>query len=128
MGEVILNLTQHLATNDQKEAGVIDLEEPERAVLKKLLTFDDIPTPLEVHQRAREIAELACSYIPDNGNEAMIGGAPFLMAPLEWYLKASSIYPVYAFSRRENVETTLPDGKVVKMNIFKHVGFVYAVP
>jgi hypothetical protein len=30
---------------------------------------------------------------------------------------------VYAFSQREVVETTNPDGSVVKTAVFKHVGF-----
>jgi hypothetical protein len=31
---------------------------------------------------------------------------------------------LYAFSRRETVDTTLPDGRVEKKAIFKHAGWV----
>ena len=54
----------------------------------------------------------------------MIGGAPFLMSPLESALLNNGIEPVYAFSTRESVEKKLPDGSVQKTNIFKHKGFV----
>lgn len=30
----------------------------------------------------------------------------------------------YAFSRRESVETQLPDGSVKKSSVFRHIGFV----
>ena len=55
----------------------------------------------------------------------MIGGALWLMAPLSFYLKSAGINPVFAFSKRESVEEVI-DGKTVKTNVFKHVGFVEA--
>jgi hypothetical protein len=56
----------------------------------------------------------------------MIGGAPYLMAPLERSLRSVGVYPVYAFSVRESVEQTAPDGTVRKTNVFRHAGFVPA--
>ena len=47
----------------------------------------------------------------------------YLKAPLTFYLKAAGINPVFAFSKRESVERVV-DGKTVKTNVFKHVGFV----
>ena len=37
---MILNLTQHRATKEQLEAGVVDLDENRFAALKRLLTFE----------------------------------------------------------------------------------------
>ena len=54
----------------------------------------------------------------------MIGGAPYLMAPLENVLMKNNRVPVYAFSVRESVEQIQSDGSVVKNNIFRHKGFV----
>jgi len=34
--------------------------------------------------------------------------------------------PVFAFSRRETREETLPDGSVRKTSVFRHAGFVPA--
>jgi hypothetical protein len=47
------------------------------------------------------------------------------MGPLEAALKAKGVNPLYAFSVRESIETTV-DGKVVKSSMFKHAGFVAA--
>jgi hypothetical protein len=120
----ILNLTQHSATPDQILAGVVDLPESDRDSLKRLLTFETLPTAAEIVERANAIAAM------EEGGEylhAMIGGAPYLMAPLERALRSVGVYPVYAFSTRESVEQAEPDGTVRKINVFRHAGFVPAV-
>lgn len=134
---MIVNLTQHLATPEQRDAGVIDLLPEERARLQDLLTFDEIPSPDEMRRRAASIARLAeqcpnpgCSwetladgerhYPPTvRAGEAMIGGAPFFMTYLEDALRRSGVTPLYAFTRRVSVE----EGGV-KKSVFRHEGFV----
>jgi len=134
---MIINLTQHPATAEQIAAGVVDLAGDARQALIVALTFDELPTREELEARAEYIAELAATYSDsddDAGNAgavaypsaAMIGGAPFFMAPLEAALRAVGIAPLYAFSRRESVEETLPDGTVRKVAVFRHAGFVEA--
>jgi len=119
---VIVNLTQHEASAEQRAAGVFDLEGGDYFesgagyVLKQLLTFDTLPSREELEQRADQIAALA---IGTRATIAMIGGAPYLMSALERALKASGIRPVYAFSERVSSEK---DG--VKTSTFRHVGFV----
>ena len=114
-------MTQHAASNDQIAAGVI--EPSDKAAVQALLTFDDLPSKAEVQERAEKLAQIA----KDSGaTTAMIGGAPFLMAPLEAALKGRGIQPLYAFSRRESVEKTLPDGSTQKVAVFRHLGFVEA--
>jgi len=130
---MILNLTQHPATADQRIAGVVDLAGHELASLKQALTFDECPTDAEVRERAEFIAELACynglsgddgdSPMPDR---AMLGGALWLMAPLAAELEARGINPVFAFSKRDTSEETLPSGEVRKTAVFRHAGFVTA--
>ncbi len=56
---------------------------------------------------------------------AMIGGAPWLMPVLAKVLMQRGINPVYAFTKRDVVETANPDGSVTKSSKFVHVGFVY---
>jgi hypothetical protein len=140
MNTRILNLTQHDPTPEQLEAGVTcgDIaNDAELLEFRKLLTFDTLPTPTEVRQRAQQIAAYAAKtstlvdYGGDSGlcvNEplqrAMIGGAPFLMAPLEDALRRVGIVPLYAFSIRESAEQVQPDGSVRKTAVFRHVGFV----
>ena len=118
---LIINLTQHLSTAEQSAAGVLDFEGLQLAALKKALTFKGIPSKEEMRLRALLLAEMAKRT---GAQKAMIGGAPYFMSALEKALKDAGIQPLYAFSIRESVEKTLPDGSIQKVNIFKHLGFV----
>jgi len=129
---MILNLTQHDPLPGQIKAGVINLLDAERVLLHRILNFEQLPTPTEITARAETIAELAALY-DINGDDhiegrhatqAMIGGAPFLMAPLEAELRARGIEPLYAFAPRVSEEQIQPDGSVKKVNVFRHMGFV----
>lgn len=119
MNKKIINLTQHPASAEQIEAGVFNLAE--NGVLKDALTFNEMPTKADIETRARLITGLA---LEAGATHAMIGGAPYLMGGLEKALKEKGITPLYAFSERVSVETTDPNGQVVKTSIFKHKGFV----
>lgn len=129
--KAILNLTQHHATTDQMNAGVIDLPEDQREELVRLLTFDCLPDSGEVQQRA---ANIAGHYLPEwieqlgleEIDTIMIGGAPYLMCPLERYLTESGMKPVYAYSERKSYDEKQPDGSVRKVNVFRHTGFIKA--
>ena len=120
----IINLTQHKATQDQKDAGVVDLPDKLRDQLVELLTFDDLPDSHEVINRANKIAWMIDHFVKSKPTAAMIGGAPFLMPVLDKALRNYGHTPLYAFSKRESVEKTNPDGTVVKTSVFKHAGFV----
>jgi hypothetical protein len=52
---VILNLTQHNASAEQIEAGVVDLPPSYREKLVELLTFNELPSADEVKKRAGAI-------------------------------------------------------------------------
>jgi len=131
---MILNLTQHPASAEQIAAGVVDLPPVERGALQRALTFDSLPTAEDLSERAEYIASLAAlNGLGGDGDDphpmvAMIGGAPYLMAPLEAALLDTGIEPVYAFSVRESIEQVQPDGSVRKVNIFRHAGFVRPRP
>jgi len=114
-----LNLTQHPANDAQTAEGVV--EPADKQAVKALLTFHELPERSEVVARATQLAKLAA----ESGHKrAMVGGAPFLMAPLHAALEAVGVEPVYAFSRRESVEETAEDGTVTKRSVFRHLGFV----
>ena len=119
----IINLTQHSATTEQKELGVVELNANAKADVKALLTFAKVPSKHELGIRAKFITNLARS---SGCTSALIGGAPYFMSALERELKDAGITPVYSFSVRKSEETTQPDGSVIKTNIFRHGGFVYA--
>ena len=115
-----LNLTQHASTPEQ---GCLDLRGEQLSQLRTLLNFVVLPSRAEIEERAKAIAEMA---IATGATSAMIGGAPFLMPALEKALAKVNVTPLYAFSVREVVETTSPDGGVIKTAIFRHLGFVEA--
>lgn len=117
--KVILNLTQHAATPEQVEAGVV--EPDEKARVQALLTFSAIPSLDEIYERAEAIADVASRH---GATQVMIGGAPYLMAPLEWWLIRRNILPLYSFTERVSAEEVQPDGTTRKVSTFRHVGFV----
>lgn len=120
----ILNLTQHSATAEQLAAGVVDLPAEVREELSALLTFADIPSAGMLRMRGILIAGLALAEGAKPGDKVMIGGAPFFMEELCHSLREAGLRPVFAFSRRESVEQTTPDGAVRKVAVFRHLGFV----
>ena len=60
----------------------------------------------------------------DHDIKAMIGGAPYLMAPLERELRRWRVTPLYSLSERVSEERQFPDGSVVKTQVHKHLGFL----
>jgi hypothetical protein len=91
--------------------------------LREYLTFEELPSRLDIEAAAEGIATIAAGMEYD---AAMIGGAPWLMPALEEALRRYGVKPMYAFSRREVVEVAQEDGGVKKTAVFKHVGFVEA--
>ena len=119
---MILNMTQHAASDDQMRAGVFDPTPDIKAALHTLLTFDACPSQSSIKKRARQLADIAYGY---GASAAMIGGAPYLMGALQDALQARGIKPCYAFSKRASVDVPQPDGSVRKVAVFKHAGFVW---
>jgi hypothetical protein len=124
---MIINLTQHDASPAQQDAGVYDLEDGLATYVRDKLTFDALPSEGDILSAAMEIAAIAGMVARDTGaTQAMIGGMPALMAPLERALSALGITPVYAFSRRESEEVAQEDGTTRKVSVFRHLGFIPA--
>ena len=119
----IMNLTQHSVVQEQIAAGVIEPAAEIKEKIRKLLTFNSLPSCEEIKARAKALAEIVVSSDYDR---ALIGGAPYLMAPLEIELRKRGVEPLYAFSVRETKEERLPDGTVKKISSFKHAGFIPA--
>ena len=138
---MILNLTMHQATPEQVAAGVYNPKTPDD--IKAALTFNTLPSKQEIEVKALTLAAIAVREVfnrvladrPESeemlgiedqmlGMRVMVGGAPYLMAPLEKALRDANLTPVYAFSKRESVEVILDNGDVRKTAVFKHLGFV----
>ena len=139
-GAIVLNLTQHQMTPEQYEYNGVKLkelyfeikeeQEDHEKELKALLNFHELPTRDTINLRVMQITEFALNYFMgadvQNNRYALIGGAPYLTAPLAEALKRVGITPLYAFSKRESVETVQPDGSVIKTSVFKHAGYIEA--
>ena len=124
---IIINLTQHAATPDQVAQGVVDLPDSLQHIAKGLLTFVQLPTADQVMQRAVALTKLISNQYPYYDVDAvMIGGAPYLMAPLVSQLMQSGYQAVFAYTDRVSVDVVQPDGTTKKTAIFKHMGFVNA--
>lgn len=151
-----LNLTQHVASQAQLKAGVLDLPESIQQQVKDLLTFHAVPTAEEIRQRAEQLAYEAASHVwelaeqeakklapyfwgEDEGlapspaqckgefSRVMIGGAPYLMGPLAEALREHGLEPVFAFTERVSVDEPQADGSVRKVAVFRHSGWVPAL-
>jgi len=126
MNHRILNLTQHSCTPEQSTSGVIDPTDEDKARIAQLLTFDQLPTQTDLRQRATQCAVLASGLVRKYGCDAvLIGGAPFFMSHLESALRSFRVRFCYAFSSRVAEEQMQPDGSVKKVNVFRHVGFIW---
>jgi len=130
MKSMIMNLTQHAPTPEQVTEGVA----PASATVQALLMFEatrgdqgrlQVPPMTEVRRRAETLANLAAE---SGASRAMIGGASFLMGPLEAALIRKGIEPLYSFSARESVEEAQADGSVKKISSHRHIGFMNAAP
>lgn len=118
----IVNLTQHMATAEQVSAGVF--EPADKNLVKALLTFTSAPSGTDMAERAEKLAHIA---LDEGAEAAMVGGAPYFMAPLERALAAAGVRPCYSFTERRATETVDPaTGEVRKTQVFVHAGWVWA--
>ena len=125
---MILNLTQHNATADQQDAGIIDMPVEFQVALKGLLTFPTQYTRDDLEYRALQIHELVrdfCGTSKEVLEGVMIGGMPSFMPVLESVLISKGIKVGYACTERQSVDKEV-DGKVVKTAIFVHAGMYWA--
>lgn len=148
----IINLTQHVATEDQVAAGVVNVQDNFTATLKNLLTF---PATYDVYMlivRAQAVAAIAydswnasCQAAADadtrplsstddaymdywyhSSKECMIGGMPSFMRHLEDALIAKGFKVGYACTARVSIDVPDGNGGVKKSSVFKHVGMYWA--
>lgn len=117
----ILNLTQHIATNDQILDGVI--EPNDKALVKGLITFETIPTAQEMRERVKQLIAIAKEH---GVTEVMVGGAGYFIPFLERGLIQAGLIPLHSFNVRNSVDKHHADGSVETVMIFKHAGFVKA--
>lgn len=125
----IINLTIHMATEDQRQAGVQDLDASLRPTLHEVLDFKELPDIGELESRAMRVIGLLADQLkgasPLRGAMVMIGGMPAFMPPLQKALQSRGVVVGYAFSTRDCVEEPMSDGSVKKTYVFRHKGFTW---
>lgn len=121
---ILINLTQHQLTQEQLQ-GAVQVGADVRDEVVKLITFNGLPTAGEIKGNANRLAEICCDM---HASHAVIGGAPYLMRPLEQALRKVGVTPLYAFTERVAVEVTNPEtGEVTKTSKFNFAGWVEGV-
>lgn len=123
----IINLTQHLVTDDQAAAGIVNVQENLRSTLSAALTFPAVYTKADLESHAGRVYGTLLDHLgADKCDGVMIGGMPSFMPVLEKYLQSKGVRVGYACTDRVSVD--VPDGKggVTKTSVFKHVGMYWA--
>lgn len=107
----ILNLTQHILTEQQIKAGV---KEPlDKDYVKSLLQFVIPPTSEEILERAKKLAD----YVQEQGyGRVMIGGASYFDGYLREEFRSRGIDTLYSYAPRNvkidgQIKTTIHDSK-----------------
>ena len=122
----VLNFTQHPATPEQLDAGVVEPESSDKEKIQKALTFTQLPSTSELRMRATVCALLAKDLLVQYDCDAvLIGGAPYFMTHLENALRNFRVRFCYAFSQRVAKDRIQPDGSMKKVQIFRHAGFIW---
>lgn len=121
----MLNITQHTATKEQAEDGVVEPSQEIKAQIQKLITFDKtvMSEPEQIWNRAKALVALIKREYPEI-HKVMIGGALYFMPALTRELKEHGYEVFFSYTDRVSVETHNADGSVTKTLIFKHLGFV----
>lgn len=122
-----INLTQHKLTEDQivslVSAGFVEnnIQVYPDPFVKQILTFERLPSMPNIRKTAVTLAQYAKAQAATN---VMIGGAPYLMGPLEEELANNGITYHYAFTERKTVEKVNEDGTVEKTSVFVFAGWI----
>jgi len=119
MPDRILNLTQHEATDIQRDLGVVEPDNKDQ--VRNLLTFEEPPTSKEMINRAKELAEICRKH---DAGYAMIGGAGYFMGILETVLREEDVKSLHSFTKRVVWEEDNGDGTTTKKSQFVHTGWV----
>lgn len=121
---LLINLTQHTLTAEQKQ-GAVEVGNDVRDEVVKLITFNGLPTAGEIKGNASRLAGICRDM---HASHAVIGGAPYFMGPLEQALRRVGVTPLYAFTERVAVEVTDPvTGEVTKTSKFNFAGWIEGV-
>lgn len=119
----VFNLTKHQMTQDQLEAGGVNVPAAQSA--NNLQDFMAVPSDADLKYRAEELVKLAIGAGASHGDGVMIAGAMYFIPALVQAARDAGLIPTFSFTQRKAVEDKLPDGSVKLAYVFKHEGWVY---
>lgn len=118
---MIYNLTQFEATENQKEDGIVDVDNAE--YIKEMLTFIEFPTPDIMFKKATNIANYAKNL---GASEVLIGGPQYFMPYLTRALKSNNIKCYYSYAPKIEFYKVNADGSKKHEVSFEYLGMVEA--
>lgn len=119
----LVNMTAYLASPEQREMGVIDVEQQISHALRELLTFNSCPSAEVMADRANEFADLAkslCAKYKADG--VLVYAKTFFMPVLVSALTARQIVSYVTYAPKV---TSIDTNGSVNRN-YKHVDLVRA--
>lgn len=120
-----INLTTYLASNEQRELGVIDVDGNTASALAELLAFTSPPSPGDMKCKASEIALIAKNLsIYHRTNNVLINGKSFFLPTLVAELQKNGLNPFYTFAQSS---MSVSNG-VVKNKTYKHKALISCAP
>ena len=119
----VFNLTKHQMTQDQLEAGGVNVPAAQSA--NNLQDFMAVPSHEELESRANALMNLASAAGAELGDGVMIAGAMYFIPALVQAARNSWFTPTFSFTQRKAVEDKLPDGSVKLSYVFKHESWVH---
>ena len=119
----VFNLTKHQMTQDQLEAGGVNVPAAQSA--NNLQDFMAVPSHEELESRANALMNLASAAGAELGDGVMIAGAMYFIPALVQAARNSGFTPTFSFTQRKAVEDKLPDGSVKLSYVFKHESWVH---
>lgn len=127
-GRSVLVCIQHALTEEQmastaSAASLTNLKDAAPEVFASAANIDPAITPEDINALAFRLAKIITQF-----EVAILPiGSPELQCLLTRHLLEAGVQTppvvVFARTRRESVDTTNPDGSVVKSSVFKHAGW-----
>ncbi|EGT5675663.1 hypothetical protein AGJ34_22100 [Cronobacter dublinensis subsp. dublinensis] len=120
-----INLTTYLASDVQRELGVIDIDGNVAAALTEFLSFPSAPASGEMQAKAKAIADIAKNLCDKEGTiNVLINAKSFFIPTLVFALQKKGLTPFYTFAHRS---TKVSDGVVLNKE-YVHKALVKCIP
>ncbi|PHM72206.1 hypothetical protein [Xenorhabdus sp. KJ12.1] len=120
-----INLTTYLASNEQRDMGVIDVDGNVASALTEYLVFHSPPEKGEMLEKANVIADIASNLsIEHDTSNVLINAKSFFIPTLVAALQKRGLTPFITFAQRS---TRFQEGKIMSKD-YVHKSLVDCTP